>query len=53
MPGASATLIRDLSYFPAADTTQPWLVLTAWAVVGLVLSAIGHWRSREVVHIAD
>lgn len=53
VPGASATLIRDLSYFPAADTTQPWLVLTAWAVVGLVLSAIGHWRSREVVHIAD
>lgn len=53
VPGASATLIRDLSYFPAADTTQPWLVLTAWAVVGVVLSAIGHWRNREVVHIAE
>ncbi|WP_051038701.1 hypothetical protein [Microbacterium sp. B19] len=53
VPGASATLIRDLGYFPAADTTQPWLVLAAWALVGVVLSAIGHWRSREVVHLPE
>jgi len=36
-PGAAATLVRDLSYFPAADTTFPWLVLGAWAVGGLLL----------------
>ena len=28
-PGAAATLVRELSYFPAADTTFPWLVLAA------------------------
>ena len=44
-PGASATLIRELSYFPAADTTFPWLVLTAWAVGGILLSMIGHFRT--------
>ena len=26
-PGAGATLLRDLSYFPGADATFPWLVL--------------------------
>ncbi|BDV31865.1 ABC transporter permease [Microbacterium terricola] len=51
VPGAAATLIRDLSYFPAADMTQPWLVLGAWAIAGVLLSALGHWRNREVVHI--
>ncbi|GED10402.1 ABC transporter permease [Cellulosimicrobium cellulans] len=45
-PGASATLLRDLSYFPAADTTFPWLVLTGWAVLGLLLSLVGHFRDR-------
>lgn len=45
-PGASATLLRDLSYFPAADTDFPWLVLTGWAVLGLLLSLVGHFRDR-------
>ncbi|MCD5346354.1 hypothetical protein PX701_03700 [Agromyces sp. H3Y2-19a] len=44
-PGAAATLVRDLSYFPAADTTFPWLVLAAWAVGGLLLSVVGHFRT--------
>ena len=44
-PGAAATLMRELSYFPAADTTFPWLVLTAWAVGGILLSMIGHFRT--------
>ena len=43
-PGASATLIRELSYFPAADTSFPWLVLAAWAVGGILLSMVGHFR---------
>jgi hypothetical protein len=43
-PGASATLVRELSYFPAADTTFPWLVLASWAVGGIVLSLVGHFR---------
>lgn len=45
-PGASATLLRDLSYFPGADTTFPWLVLSGWAVLGLLLSLVGHFRDR-------
>ncbi|GAA4377675.1 hypothetical protein [Agromyces bauzanensis] len=44
-PGAAATLLRDLSYFPDADTTFPWLVLVAWAVGGVLLSFIGHFRT--------
>lgn len=43
-PGAGATLLRDLSYFPAADTVLPWLVLTGWAVAGL--AALGLGRAR-------
>jgi len=39
-PGAAATLIRNLSYFPAADVTFPWLVLAVWTVVGLGLTLI-------------
>jgi hypothetical protein len=40
-PGAASTLLRDLSYFPAADATFPWLVLTGWAVVGVLLALAG------------
>jgi hypothetical protein len=45
-PGAAATLLRDLSYFPEADATFPWLVLAGWAVAALVLLVIG--RSGRV-----
>lgn len=44
-PGAAATLLRELSYFPAADTTLPWLVLSAWTVSGILLSVAGHFRT--------
>lgn len=44
-PGAAATLVRELSYFPQADMTFPWLVLAAWAVGGAVLSVVGHFRT--------
>lgn len=44
-PGAGATLIRDASYFPAADTTFPWLVLVGWAVAGILLALLGHFRT--------
>ncbi|MEO5921792.1 MAG: hypothetical protein ABIQ01_11690 [Pseudolysinimonas sp.] len=40
-PGAAATLLRDLSYFPGADVTFPWLVLTVWAAAGLLLALTG------------
>ena len=46
-PGAGSTLIRDLSYFPDANATFPWLVLAGWAVLGYLLAAFGHFRNRS------
>jgi hypothetical protein len=43
-PGAGATLLRDASYFPAADTAFPWLVLAGWAAAGILLALVGHIR---------
>ena len=40
-----AALLRDESYFPRADTSQLWLALVAWAVLGLVLATVGHFRN--------
>ena len=51
VPGASTTLLRNLSYFPDAEPLQPWLVLGGWAVAGIVLSFLGHFRAQEVVHV--
>lgn len=44
--GAGATLLRELSYFPAASTTQAWLVLAAWVAVGAAFMLVGHKRVR-------
>ncbi len=44
-PGAAANLLRSLSYFPAADTAFPWLVLAGWAAGGILLALIGHFRT--------
>lgn len=44
-PGAAGTLVRELSYFPAADTGFPWLVLGVWALGGVLLSVLGHFRT--------
>ncbi|KRC49535.1 hypothetical protein ASE16_12450 [Leifsonia sp. Root227] len=52
VPGASATLVRDLSYFPDADTLFPWLVLVGWSLVGVVAMIAGHFRNQEVVAAA-
>lgn len=49
-PGAAATLLRDLSYFPAADATFPWLVLTAWAALGLALAALAAVTTERRAH---
>jgi len=49
VPGASGTLLRDLSYFPDAAMAFPWLVLAGWAVAGAVLIAVGHFRNAPAV----
>lgn len=51
VPGASSTLLKDLSYFPDANTAFGWLVLAGWAVLGVVFTLAGHFRNQEVVHV--
>ncbi|WP_426977739.1 hypothetical protein ACQCSU_00945 [Pseudarthrobacter sp. O4] len=51
VPGASTTLLRDLSYFPDANALFPWLVLAGWTSAGVVFAMIGHFRNQEVVHV--
>lgn len=46
VPGASATLLRSVVYFPDAATAVPWLTLAAWLVGGVILAVIGHRRTR-------
>jgi hypothetical protein len=48
-PGSGATLLRQLTYFPQANTAFPWLVLTGWAVLGLLLCTLGHFRNAGAV----
>ena len=47
-PGAGLTLLRTLSYFPDASTTFPWLVLSGWAFLGLLLIWIGSLKKPAV-----
>jgi hypothetical protein len=44
-PGAGATLLRELTYFPQANAGFPWLVLGGWALLGLLLSTLGHFKN--------
>lgn len=53
VPGASGSLIRSLSYFPEASTAQQWWTLGAWALVGIVLTLIGHFRAKESMHVPE
>ena len=46
-PGAGATLLRDLSYFPGASSTGfAWAVLAVWALAGFALVAAGMRERR-------
>ena len=47
--GAASSLVRTLSYFPDADPTKQWLVLAAWAVGGMLLTVIGHFRGAAPI----
>lgn len=46
-PGAGATLVREVSYFPDASTTSSWLVLAGWIALGLVLAVLAHLRTSR------
>lgn len=47
-PGAAGTLIRNLSYFPEANSTFAWSVLAVWAAAGLILTLIDVPGRRHV-----
>ncbi len=54
-PGAGATVARDALYFPDASTTAPFVVLTTYAVVGLLVvlltnAAANRTRSARALH---
>jgi energy-converting hydrogenase Eha subunit B len=49
VPGAASALVRELSYFPSADSTMQWLVLIGWTVAGVLFSTLGHFRSRAPI----
>ncbi|WP_433675483.1 hypothetical protein [Microbacterium gorillae] len=46
-PGAAATLLRDLSYFPDADVSAPWTVLSLWFVGGLLATVVAIFREHR------
>jgi len=52
-PGASATLLRDVSYFPDADASAAWLALGIWAAAGVLLSLVGHARATSTARRAE
>ena len=53
VPGASATLLRSVAYFPDASTVAQWLTLAAWAVAGVLLALVGHYRQSAEVRPPD
>ncbi len=52
-PGAGATLLRSVAFFEGAGATRPLWVLAGWALVGLGLTAVGHFRDRVRVPAAQ
>ncbi|MBS1907828.1 MAG: hypothetical protein JST33_14965 [Actinobacteria bacterium] len=51
VPGATNTLIRSVAYFPDADASRQWWILTGWIVLGAVLTLIGHFRARATMRV--
>ncbi|HEV7711612.1 MAG TPA: hypothetical protein VGP16_25725 [Asanoa sp.] len=45
-PGATGTLLRNVSFFDGAASTRPIVVLVAWAVLGLTAYAIAGRRHQ-------
>ncbi|MFT4233070.1 MAG: hypothetical protein QM606_09890 [Leucobacter sp.] len=54
-PGASATLLRGLSYFPDADAAFPWAVIGGWTLLGVLMILAGaiHRRSKAPAPVAE
>lgn len=53
VPGAGASLVREINYFPDASHVREWGVLLTWTAVGVLLSVLGHYRSSTPVHLPE
>ncbi|MGA7203865.1 MAG: ABC transporter permease [Specibacter sp.] len=51
VPGATGTLLRDISYFPNAAQGIHWLALALWSAAGIALAVLGRHRNEEAVHL--
>lgn len=47
IPGASNSLLRTISYFPAASAATQWWVLLTWSVVGVALILLGRRTAAD------
>lgn len=52
-PGAGASLLRSVAFFDGAGAAQPLWILVNWAAVGLMLTAIGHFRDRAKQPVSE
>jgi hypothetical protein len=46
-PGAGSSLLRSAAFFDGAGGAGPAWALGAWAIGGLLLTAVGHYRDRS------
>lgn len=53
VPGASARLLRSISYFPDANTAPQWITLLVWCAVGLALAFAGYAIAKKNKHKAE
>ena len=55
VPGASAHLLRSISYFyfPDASTAPQWSTLLVWCAAGLILTLAGYAVAKKNKHKAD
>lgn len=53
VPGAAASLVREVNYFPDASSLHEWVVLLAWILAGVALSVLGHYRSTTPIHLPE
>ncbi len=44
-PGASATLLRNVTYFPTADNTFPLIIAICWSLLGASLLLLGKQKN--------
>lgn len=52
VPGASGTLLRDLSYFPDAPMAMQWWALIGWFSLGIILVLVGHFMAHSKKRVA-